>query len=180
MDRSKLPQMIAKAELIADTKKRFEAAELVILTHNKGVTAEQDRMFRKTLREEGGNFKIVKNTLAKRALEGGKFAGLADKLEGPVGIVTSADPIVAARVAYNFSKTNEKLVIIGGANSGGVMDLDKIKFLATLPSLDALRGKLVGILQAPGAQLARLANAYATKEGGAPAAAEAAAETPTA
>lgn len=176
MDRAQKPQMIEKAQIIADTKKRFESAELIILTHNKGVTAEQDRMFRKTLREEGGSFKVVKNTLAKRALEGTKFAGLADKLQGPVGIATSADPVVAARVAYNFAKTNEKLVIIGGATPNGVMDLEKIKFLATLPSLDGLRGKLIGLLQAPGAQLARLANAYATKEGGA----SGSAETPTA
>lgn len=161
------PQMVAKKQLIDETKARLQAAELVILTHNKGVTAEQDRTFRKTLRDEGGSYKIVKNTLAKRALEGTKYEGLADLLKGPVGIATSEDPIVAARVAYNFAKTNDKLVIIGGASSTEIMDVDKIKFLATLPSLDQLRGKLVGLLQAPGAQLARLANAYATKDGAA-------------
>ncbi len=164
MERAQKAQMIEKANLIADTKKRIEAAELIVLAHNTGITAEQDRMFRKNLRDEGASSKVVKNTLAKRALEGTKFAGLADQLKGPVVIVTSKDPISAARITYNFAKANEKLVIIGGANTTEVMDLNKIKFLATLPSLDALRGKLVGILQAPGAQLARLANAYATKD----------------
>jgi large subunit ribosomal protein L10 len=165
MDRAQKAQMIAKAQIIADTKKRLESAELVVLAHNTGVTAEQDRMFRKTLRDEGASSKVIKNTLVRRALEGTKFAGLADQLKGPVVIVTSQDPIAAARITYNFAKANEKLVIIGGANTTEVMDLNKIKFLATLPSLDALRGKLVGILQAPGAQLARLANAYAAKDG---------------
>lgn len=165
MDRAQKPQMIAKAQEIATTKKMAEDAELMILVHKNGVTAEQDRMFRKTGREEGVTAKVVKNTLAKRALEGTKFAGLADQLKGPVCIVTSKDPIAAARVTYNFAKANDKMVILGGANSTEVMSVDKIKFLATLPSLDQLRGKLVGILYAPGAQLARLANAYATKDG---------------
>ena len=166
MDQNK-PQMVAKKKLIDDTKARLDAAELVILTHNKGVTAEQDRTFRKSLRDEGASYKIVKNSLAKRALQGTKFEGLVDQLKGPVGIATSKDPIAAARVTYNFAKTNEKLVIIGGANTNEIMDASKIKFLATLPSMDQLRGKIVGILQAPGAQLARLANAYATKDGAA-------------
>lgn len=165
MERAQKAQMIAKAALIAEAKERFEAAELVILTRNNGVTAEQDRVFRKKLREEGGSVKIFKNSLAKRALQGTKYEGLSDQLTGPIGIVTSQDPVVAARVAYAFVKeSGEKLEIVGGATAAGVMDVAKIKYLATLPSLDGLRGKLVGILQAPGAQLARLANAYATKE----------------
>ena len=165
MDHAQKAQMIEKAQIVAETKKRFEDANLVILTQNKGTSAEQDRKFRKSLRDEGGSVKIVKNSLAKRALVGTKFEGLAGVLKGPIAIVTSKDPVVAARVAHAFSKeTDGKLEIVGGANTDGVMDLAKIKYLATLPSLDGLRGKLVGLLQAPGAHLARVTNAYATKD----------------
>ena len=147
-------------------KKRFEAADLVVLTQNNGLTDEQSKVLRSALRAEDGSFKVGKNTLVKLALKGTKFEGLSDKLVGPIGIATSKDPMVAARVTYNFAKTtNEKLVIVGGASSTEILDAATIKYLATLPSLDALRGKIIGILQAPGAQLARLANAYATKDG---------------
>jgi large subunit ribosomal protein L10 len=165
MDHAQKAQMIEKAQIVSDTKLRIEDAKLMILTRNNGVSAEQDRKFRKSLRDEGGSVKIVKNSLAKRALAGTKFEGLSTLLSGPIGIVISQDPVVAARVAHAFAKeTNGKLEIVGGASTDGVMDLAKIKYLATLPSLDGLRGKLVGLLQAPGAQLARVTNAYATKD----------------
>lgn len=154
-----------KAKEIQDMNVRLKDSELVILVHNKGITHAQDMELRSKLRAEGGSYKVAKNTLTKLALKGTKYEGLADKLTGPVGIVTSKDPILAARVAYEFAKgSNDKMEIIGGANDTGVLPLEKIKFLATLPSMDGLRGKIIGILQAPGAQLARLANAYATKD----------------
>lgn len=152
-----------KEQEILDLRKRFEASELVIITQNLGLTDKQSKELRSSLRAEGGSYKIAKNTLAKLALKGTKFEGLADKFTGPTGIATSKDPMVAARVTYNFAKTNEKLVIVGGASDNALLDKAKINYLATLPSMDQLRGKLVGLLQAPGAQLARLANAYATK-----------------
>lgn len=170
-----------KAQEVEELKKRFEENELVIVTHNNGLTVKQMTELRGKLRAEGASFKVAKNTLVRRALEGTKFAGLADKFTGPTGIAASKDPMAAARVVYGFAKDNEKLVILGGANSQEVLSTETIKFLATLPSLDALRGKIIGILQAPGAQLARLANAYAEKGGAsaAPAATEApAAEAP--
>jgi large subunit ribosomal protein L10 len=153
-----------KEQEILDLRKRFEASELVILTQNKGLTDKQSKELRSSLRAEGGSYKIAKNTLAKLALKGTKFEGLADKFTGPTGIATSKDPMVAARVTYNFAKANDKLVIVGGASDTALLDTAKINYLATLPSMDQLRGKLVGLLQAPGAQLARLANAYATKD----------------
>lgn len=153
-----------KTQAIADLKQRFEAAELVIVTQNKGLTDKQSKELRSGLRAEGGSYKVAKNTLVKLALQGTKFEGLADSFSGPTGIATSADPMVAARVTYNFAKANDKLVIIGGATEKEILDVAKINYLATLPSMDQLRGKLVGLLQAPGAQLARLANAYATKD----------------
>jgi large subunit ribosomal protein L10 len=154
-----------KAKEIQNLHGLLKNSELMILVHNKGITHAQDMELRNKLRAEGGSYKVAKNTLTKLALKGTKFEGLSDKLEGPVGIATSNDPIIAARVVHDFAKTtNDKMVIIGGANDMEVLSLEKIKFLATLPSMDALRGKIVGILQAPGAQLARLANAYATKD----------------
>lgn len=160
-----------KAQEIENLKTRLNDAELVVLTLNKGMTDEQSKTLRSALRAEGASYKVAKNTLTKLALKGTKFEGLSDKLTGPIGIATSKDPMAAARIAYNFAKTsNEKLEIVAGASTTEILDANKIKYLATLPSLDALRGKLIGILQAPGAQLARLANAYATKDGAAEAA----------
>jgi large subunit ribosomal protein L10 len=154
-----------KAQEIEAIKARLADSSLVVLTHNKGITAQQSNALRRALGAEGATYKVAKNTLMKLAIKGTKYEGLADKLTGPVGIATSKDPVAAARIVHGFAKeTNDKLVIIGGANDTEILSLDKVKFLATLPSLDGLRGKLVGLLQAPGAQLARLANAYATKD----------------
>lgn len=151
----------AKTDAVA---KRLEKAELVILTHNKGMTHLMDRELRNNLRKEGATFGVEKNTLVARAVKGTKFESLADKLKGPVGMAVSNDPLSAARVVYEFAKKNDKIEIIGGATADGALDLEKIKFLAMLPTMDQLRGKIVGLLQAPGGQLARLANAYATKD----------------
>ncbi len=143
---------------------RIGGANLVVVTQNKGLTMKDVTAFRNAARKEGASGKVAKNTLARIAIKGTKFEGLGDLLSGPTMLVTSDDPMAAARAVYNFAKTNDKLVIIGGASNDGMMSVDKIKYLATLPSLDALRGKIVGLLQAPGAQIARVVNAYATKD----------------
>ncbi len=155
---------IAKAEKVSAVADRLAKAELVILTRNKGLTHVMDRELRNNLRKEGATFGVEKNTLVARALKGTKFEHLSDKLTGPIGIAISEDPMAAARVVYDFAKKNDKLEIVGGASGADALDLEKIKFLALLPTKDQLRGKIIGILQAPGAQLARLANAYATKD----------------
>lgn len=155
---------IEKAEKVSAVAKRLEKAELIILTRNKGLTHVMDRELRNNLRKEGATFGVEKNTLVARALKGTKFEHLSDKLSGPIGIAISEDPMAAARVVYDFAKKNDKLEIVGGASGADALDLEKIKFLALLPTKDQLRGKIIGILQAPGAQLARLANAYATKD----------------
>ena len=145
-------------------------AGMIVVTHYSGLTVKQLTDLRHKLRAEGGSFRVGKNTLIRRALKGTKFEGLADTFTGPTGMAMTQDEIAAARVVHTFGKTNDKLVMVGGANSNEVLSLETLKVLATLPSLDALRGKIIGILQAPGAQLARLAQAYADK--GTPAAAE--------
>jgi large subunit ribosomal protein L10 len=153
-----------KKDEVEALKAGFEQDEMIVVTQYSGLTVKQLTELRNALRAEGAKFKVSKNTLARRAVAGTKFEGIGPLLKGPTGLATSSDPMAAARIVYNFAKTNDKLVILGGANSQEVLSLETLKFLATLPSLDALRSKLIGILQAPGAQLARLANAYATKE----------------
>lgn len=175
-----------KEQEVSELKNRFERNETIVIVRNMGLDSEATAMLRKSMHKEGVEFKVAKNTLAKRALKGTKFEQLSDSFVGPTGFAASKDMLSAARAAYNFAKNNEKFVIVTGASGSEIMDAEKIKFLATLPSLDALRGKIIGILQAPGAQLARLANAYAEKggagktEAAAPAAAAPAAEEPKA
>ena len=152
-----------KEQEVAELRQRFEQDEIVVVTHYSGLTVKQVTDLRSKMRKEGASFKVAKNTLVKRALEGTKFAGLAGLFTGPTGIASSKDPMAAARVAYSFAKDNEKLVILGGANSQEVLSLETIKFLATLPSLDALRGKLVGLIQAPATKIAQLSTAPAAK-----------------
>lgn len=156
--------LVAKQAKIDAVKARMEDAELVILTRNKGLVHKLDMELRNNLRKEGATFGVEKNTLVARALKGTKFEHLSDKLTGPIGIAISKDPMAAARIVYEFAKKNDKLEIVAGASKDEALDLEKIKFLALLPSMDQLRGKIIGILQAPGGQLARVVNAYATKD----------------
>ena len=155
-----------KEKKIADMQAQLADQEMLIALHNKGLTVKQVTQFRDNLRKEGAALKVTKNTLAKLALKDTKFAELSDLLSGPVGLVSSKDMLAAARITYDFAKGNDKLVILGAVSKDGKLDAAQIKTLALLPSLDALRGKIIGILQAPGAQLARLAQAYADKDGG--------------
>jgi large subunit ribosomal protein L10 len=161
-----------KSQEVEALRADLEKHEMVVITHYSGLTVKQLTDLRGKLRAEGGSFRVAKNTLMRRALKGTRFEGIADKFTGPTGVAMSKDELSAARVVHNFAKTNDKLIMVGGANSNEVLSLETLKVLATLPSLDALRGKIIGILQAPGAQLARLAQAYADKGGDAPAAAE--------
>jgi large subunit ribosomal protein L10 len=124
------------------------------------------------MRDAGAQFKVAKNRLALIALEGTKYGPIGDMLTGPTALATSIDPVAAAKVAVDFAKTNDRLEIVGGAMGDTLLDVNGIKALAALPSLDELRGKLVGLIQAPaskiartvaepGAQLARVFGAYA-------------------
>jgi large subunit ribosomal protein L10 len=130
---------------------------------------------RSDMRSAGGQVKVAKNRLVKLALEGTDAKGIADLLKGPTCLAYSADPIAAPKVAVKFAKANEKFVILGGAMGATVLDAKGVNSLADLPSLDELRGKLIGLIQAPaskiarilnepGAQLARVFAAYGSKE----------------
>lgn len=164
-----------KAALIGEMKEVFDNTALVVVTHYKGLSVAEMTDLRNQIREAGASFKVTKNRLVKIALEGTSYSGLADSFTGPTAIAYSDDPVAAAKVAVGYAKKNEKLVVLGGALGEQVLEADGVKALAELPSLDDLRAKIIGLLnapatkvaqvvQAPASQLARVLNAYATKE----------------
>lgn len=144
-----------------EIKACFEANTLVVVARNDGLTVKQVSDLRARLRAEGGRFKVAKNTLARRALAGSKFEQIGALFKGPVGIAASTDPVAAAKIAQAFAKDHPKFVIVGGALGEMLLDAEGVKALATLPSLDALRSKLVGLLQAPATKLAGILQAPA-------------------
>ena len=150
-----------KQKEIEDLNGRFTDSEVVVLTHYSGLTVKQMSELRANLRAEGASFKVTKNTLAKRALKGTRYEQLEDMFTGPTGVATSQDPVAAAKVAHKFAKENDKLVILGGAMGDVLLSKEAVEQLASLPSLDELRSKIVGLLVAPATQVARVLQAPA-------------------
>jgi large subunit ribosomal protein L10 len=157
MDRSQ------KAESVAFLTEVFNEAGAVVITRNLGMTVAQSTALRIKVREAGASFKVAKNSLAKIAATGTAYEGMIDLFTGPTGIAASADPVAAAKVVVDFAKTNDKLEIVGGAMGSVVLDADGIKALATMPSLDEMRAKLIGLIQAPATKIAQLTTAPAAK-----------------
>jgi large subunit ribosomal protein L10 len=164
-----------KADLVADLNRTFSEVNVVVVTRNLGMTVAQSTALRNKMRDAGASYKVSKNKLAKIALGGTDYLSLGDLLTGPVGLATSIDPVAAAKVVVEFAKSNDKFEIVGGAMGATVLDVEGVKALATMPSLDELRAKIVGLLvapatklatvtQAPAAQIARVLSAYAEKE----------------
>lgn len=141
----------------------FKKTSLVVVAHYSGLTVAQMQTLRKQMREAGATVQVAKNRLAKIALEGSEMASIESLLKGPTLLAYSQDPVAAAKVAVAFAKDYEKLVILGGAMGKTALDVEAIKSLATLPSLDELRAKLVGLIQAPATKLAQLTTAPASK-----------------
>jgi len=148
---------------------------VVVVTRNLGLTVAQSTALRTKMREAGASYKVAKNRLAKLASQDTDYAGISDLLTGPTGLASSIDPVAAAKIVVEFAKTNDKLEIVGGSMGAQVLDADGVKALASLPSLDELRAKIVGLVQAPAtkvaqvvgapaAQLARVFGAYAAKD----------------
>ena len=169
MDRSQ------KADLVAELKSVFAETSVVVVTRNLGLTVAQSTDLRLKMRDAGAQFKVAKNRLALIALDGSRYQPIGDLLKGPTALATSVDPVAAAKVAVDFAKTNDKFEILGGAMGDTLLDVNGIKALAELPSLDELRGTLIGLIQAPaskiartvaepGAMLARVFGAYAAQE----------------
>ena len=157
-----MPMSKAKKEKeINEIKQRFEESGVVVLAHYSGLNVPQLEELRSKLREQGAVFKVTKNTLAKIAAKGTDYEAIVDMFEGPTGIAISNDPVSAAKVANDFAKDNEQFVILGGAMGSVVLDTKGIEQLAKLPSLDELRGKIVGLLQAPATKIARVLQAPA-------------------
>ena len=163
-----------KADLVALLNTTFNETEVVVVTRNLGLTVAQSTDLRGKMRDANASFKVSKNRLAKIALKDTRYEPLSDLLTGPIALATSSDPVAAAKVAVEFAKTNDKLEIVGGAMGDTVLDVNGVKALATMPSLDELRAKIIGLVNAPatkiartinepGAQLARVFGAYAAK-----------------
>ena len=157
MDRSQ------KADAVAELNATFNEAGVVVITRNLGMTVAQSTALRVKMREANASFKVSKNSLAKLAIANTDYAGIGDMLTGPVALGTSVDPVAAAKTVVEFAKTNDKLEVVGGALGTMVLNADGIKALASMPSLDELRAKLVGLVQAPATKIAQLATAPAAK-----------------
>ena len=168
MDRSQ------KADLVDELKNVFTETSVVVITRNNGLSVAQSTDLRLKMRDAGAQYKVAKNRLALIALDGTRYSPIGDLLKGATALATSTDPVAAAKVAVDFAKTNDKFEIVGGAMGDTVLDVNGIKALAALPSLDELRATIVGLIQAPaskiartvnepGAQLARVFGAYAAQ-----------------
>ncbi len=145
----------AKRELVAQLHDVFKDTGVVVVAHYSGMTVAQMTDYRKRVSDAGGKVKVAKNRLAKLALDNTQSAAIADLFSGPTCIAYSDDPIAAAKAAVDFSKENDKLVILGGTMGDTVLDADAVKALAALPSLDELRAKIIGLLTAPQTKIVR-------------------------
>ena len=169
MDRQQKRDFIASlSDILADTS-------FVLVAQNKGLTVADVSDLRRKMRAAGATYKVAKNRLAIRALDGTRFDSISPLLKGPTALAWSRDPVAVAKTAVDFAKTNDKFVILGGALGTQNLNPDGIKALAELPSLDTLRAgllgmiqtpatRIAGILQVPGSQLARVLSAFAKKD----------------
>jgi large subunit ribosomal protein L10 len=163
-----------KQALVETLQSDLADSACIVVTHQSGMSVAEATELRRQMRSAGAGFRVTKNRLAKRALDGTPFASLAPLFTGPTAVAFSRDPVAAAKAAVTFANRNDKLTIVGGGLAGQTLDAAGVKALATLPSLDELRGKIIGLiqapatklaglLQAPGAQLARVIAAHADK-----------------
>jgi len=153
-----------KKQLLSDLNELFSNSEIVVVSHYKGLTVSEVSELRNNIRKAGAGFRVTKNRIARLALKGTKFENIADLFTGPTAIAFASDPVAACKACVEFSKTNEKLIVLGGAMGTGLLSLEEVKHLASIPSMDELRAKIIGLLQAPAAQLARVTKAYSEKE----------------
>ncbi len=150
-----------KEAIVAETNRLLGEVNLVVVTQQSGLTVSEVTDLRRQIRSAGANYRVCKNRLVRLALEGTKFAEIAPLFTGPTAIASSVDPVAAAKVCVDFAKGNDKLTIVGGALGEKALDPEGVTALAKLPSLDELRGQLVGLLQAPATKLAGVTQAPA-------------------
>ena len=157
MDRSQ------KADAVAQLNDVFNEVGVVVVTRNLGLSVAQSTELRSKMREAGASYKVAKNRLAKLALKDTDYVGIEEYLSGPTALAWSEDPVAAAKAAVDFAKSNDKLEIVGGSMGTQVLDEAGVKALASMPSLDELRGKIVGLVNAPATKVAQVVNAPAAK-----------------
>jgi len=157
MDRSQ------KADSVAQLNTVFNEVGVVVITRNLGLSVAQSTALRGKVRDAGATYKVAKNRLAKLAIKDTNYEGIGEFLTGPTAIATSVDPVAAAKAIVDFAKTTDKIEIVGGAIGSQVLNVEGIKALAALPSLDELRAKLIGLVQAPATKIAQLSTAPAAK-----------------
>ena len=164
-----------KEDLVASMHQLFDENSSIVVTHYIGLTVAELGALRDKMREADATFKVTKNRLTRLALAGTKFESLGELFTGPTAIAYSKDPVAAAKTVVDFAKKNEKLVVLGGALDEKRLDVEGIKSLAALPSLDEARAQLIGlmttpatriagVLQAPAGQLARVLSAHAEQD----------------
>lgn len=153
----------AKSELVTTLNDVFSNTSVVVVAHYKGLTVADMQKLRKQMKQAGATVKVAKNRIAKIALEGTDVASIGSLMKGPTLIAYSSDPVAAPKVAVDFAKGNDKFVILGGAMGVTSLNPDGVKALATMPSLDELRAKLVGLINAPATKIAQVVNAPAAK-----------------
>ncbi|ABC64977.1 50S ribosomal protein L10 [Erythrobacter litoralis] len=157
MDRSQ------KADAVAELNSVFNEAGVVVVTRNLGLTVAASTELRGKMREAGASYKVAKNRLAKLALKDTDYEGIGEMLTGPIALGYSADPVAAAKAAVDFAKSNDRLEIVGGSMGGQMLDEAGVKALASMPSLDELRGTIVGLINAPATKIAQVVTAPANK-----------------
>jgi len=157
MDRSQ------KAESVASLNATFAEVGVVVITRNLGMTVAQSTALRGKIREAGATYKVAKNSLAKLAAKDTAYEGISDLFTGPTAIAASVDPVAAAKAVADFAKTTDKIEIVGGSLGSVVLNAEGVKALATMPSLDEMRAKLIGLVQAPATKIAQLSTAPAAK-----------------
>ena len=152
-----------KAELIKKLNSTFNNAGVVVVTHQSGLTVDESTDLRVKMREVGAKYQVAKNRIVKLALKDTKYENIIDLFSGPTTIAVSEDPVSAPKIIFKFAKENDKLSIVGAGLDGKTLSVDEVKQLALLPSLDELRGKLVGLIKSPSQKLASVAIAPANK-----------------
>src|SRR3954467_483054 len=162
-ERASPVERAAKKEAVEELNGLFKTTGVAIVAHYSGLTVAQMQKLRSQMKQAGASVKVSKNRLARIALEGTDVVAIGSLLKGPTVIATSNDPVAAPKVAVEFAKTNERFVILGGSMGKTVLDVNGVKALASLPSLDELRGKIVGLLVAPATKIAQLSTAPAAK-----------------
>lgn len=153
----------AKRELATTLNDVFKSTSVVVVAHYSGLSVADMQKLRAQMKQAGATVKVAKNRIAKIALEGTEVASISELMQGPTLLAYSDDPVAAPKAAVDFAKTNDKLVILGGAMGPTALNPDGVKALATMPSLDELRGTLIGLIQAPATKIAQLTTAPAAK-----------------